>query len=43
MKTLKLYVRNTARPEVTVVEGYVKEECIGFITEYLERFDTVYK
>jgi hypothetical protein len=35
MKTLKSYVRNTARPKATMAEGYVKEECIGFITEYL--------
>jgi hypothetical protein len=26
-----------------MAEGYVKEECIGFITEYLERFDTIHK
>jgi hypothetical protein len=35
MKILKSYVRNTARPKATMAEGYVKEECIGFITEYL--------
>jgi hypothetical protein len=35
MKTLKNYVRNTARPEASMAEGYVKDECIGFITEYL--------
>jgi hypothetical protein len=32
MKTLKNYVRNTARPEASMAEGYVKDECIGFIT-----------
>jgi hypothetical protein len=36
MKTLKGYVRNMARPEASMAEGYVKEECIGFVTEYLK-------
>jgi hypothetical protein len=43
MKTLKGYVRNMARPEASMAEGYVKEECIGFITEYLQRFDVVHR
>jgi hypothetical protein len=43
IKTLKSYIRNTARPEATMAEGYVKEECIGFITKYLERFDAVHR
>jgi hypothetical protein len=41
MKTLKGYVRNMARPEASMAEGYVKEECFGFVTEYLQRFDVV--
>jgi hypothetical protein len=41
MKTLKGYVWNMARPEASMAEGYVKEECIGFVTEYLQRFDVV--
>jgi hypothetical protein len=41
MKTLKGYVRNMARLEASMAEGYVKEECIGFVTEYLQRFDVV--
>jgi hypothetical protein len=41
MKTLKGYVRNMARPEASMVEGYVKDECIGFVMEYLQRFDVV--
>jgi hypothetical protein len=41
MKTLKNYVRNTARPEASMAEGYVKDECIGFITEYLQRFAVI--
>jgi hypothetical protein len=43
MKTLKGYVRNMARPEASMAEGYVKEECIGFVTEYLQRFDVVHR
>jgi hypothetical protein len=43
MKTLKGYVRNMAQPEASMVEGYSKEEYFGFITEYLHRFDVVYK
>jgi hypothetical protein len=39
MKTLKGYVRNMARLEASMAEGYVKDECIGFVTEYLQRFD----
>jgi hypothetical protein len=41
MKTLKGYVRNMARPEASMAEGYVKDECIEFVTEYLQRFDVV--
>jgi hypothetical protein len=43
MKTLKGYVRNMARPEASMVEGYVKYECIGFVIEYLQRFDVMHK
>ena len=39
MKTLKNHVRNMARPEACMVEGYLKDECIGFITEYLQSFE----
>jgi hypothetical protein len=41
MKTLKHYVRNMARPEASMAEGYVKDECLGFITEYMQRFEVV--
>ena len=41
MKTLKEYVRNTARPEACMAEGYVRDECLGFTTEYLQRFEVV--
>jgi hypothetical protein len=43
MKTLKGYVWNMARPEASMAEGYLKDECIGFVTEYLQRFDVVHK
>ena len=39
MKVLKNHVRNMARPKACMVEGYLKDECIGFITEYLQRFE----
>ena len=38
MKTLKNQVRNMARPEACMAEGYLKDECIGFIMEYLQSF-----
>jgi hypothetical protein len=41
MKTLKNYVKNMARLEASMAEGYLKDECIGFITEYLQRFEAV--
>jgi hypothetical protein len=41
MKTLKNYVQNMARPKASMAEGYLKDECIGFITEYLQRFDAI--
>jgi hypothetical protein len=30
-----------ARPEASMAEGYIKDKCIGFVTEYLQRFDVV--
>ena len=41
MKTLKQYVRNMARPEACMAEGYARDECLGFITEYFQRFEVV--
>jgi hypothetical protein len=35
MKTLKGYVKNKARPEGNMVEGYAIEEALGFCIEYL--------
>jgi hypothetical protein len=43
MKTLKGYMRNMARPEACMAEEYLKDECIGFVTEYLQRFDVVHR
>jgi hypothetical protein len=42
MKTLKEYVRNMAQPKASMAEGYLKDECLGFVTEYLQRFDVVH-
>ena len=41
MKTLKHYVRNMARPEACMVEGYARDECLCFIIEYLHKFEVV--
>jgi hypothetical protein len=30
-----------ARPEASMAEGYIQDECLGFVTEYLQRFDVV--
>jgi hypothetical protein len=43
MKTLKGYVRNMAQPEASIVERYLKDECLGFVTKYLQRFDVVHR
>ena len=34
MKTLEQYVRNMARPEACMAEGYARDECLRFITKY---------
>ncbi|XP_010431497.1 PREDICTED: uncharacterized protein LOC104715823 [Camelina sativa] len=36
MKTLKAYVKNYARPEACMAEGYLAEECIAFCMEFLQ-------
>ena len=41
MKSLKDYIQNMARPEASMAEGYLKDEYISFITEYLQRFDAI--
>ena len=41
MKTLRHYVRNMARPKAYMAEGYARDECLGFITVYLHKFEVV--
>ena len=41
MKVLKNHVRNFARPEACMAKGYVKDECIGFVTEHLKSLSTL--
>ena len=36
MCTLKKYVRNKARPEVSMAEAYVAIECVTFYSMYLD-------
>jgi hypothetical protein len=36
MKVFKGYVCNRSRLEVSMVEGYILDEIIGFVTEYLQ-------
>jgi hypothetical protein len=38
MKVFKGYVRNRSRPEASMAEGYILDETIGFVTEYLQDF-----
>jgi len=33
MKTLKKYVHKMVRPKASMAKGYLKNECIGFITD----------
>lgn len=35
MGTLKRYVRNRSKPEGSIAQGYVAEECLSFCTLYL--------
>jgi hypothetical protein len=45
LKTFKAYVRNKARPEASMAEGYIYDKTIGFITEYMQELkmsDAVY-
>jgi hypothetical protein len=41
MGILKHYVRNRARPEGSIVEGYVTEEVVEFCIDYLARLDPI--
>lgn len=35
MKLLKRYVRTYARPEASIAQGYIKDESMGYVAEYL--------
>jgi hypothetical protein len=43
MKVLKGYVHSMARLEGSMAEGYMVEETLGFIIEYLHEFEHVCK
>ena len=38
MKTLKAYVKNFARPEACMAEGYLAGECLAFCMEFLKNY-----
>lgn len=38
MKTLKAFVKNYARPEACMAEGYLARECIAFCLEFLHNY-----
>lgn len=40
LHTLKSYVRNKSRPEGSIAEGYLAEECLSFCSMYLQGVDT---
>ncbi|XP_020081003.1 uncharacterized protein LOC109704650 isoform X2 [Ananas comosus] len=39
---LKSYVRNRAKPEGSIAEGYIAEECLTFCSRYLEGVETIF-
>jgi len=41
MKVLKDYVYSMVQPKGSMVEGYVLEETLGFVTKYLQEFEHV--
>ncbi len=41
LKMFKTYVRNRALPEACMAEGYLYDETIGFVTEYMQDFSHV--
>jgi hypothetical protein len=41
MKVFKGYVRNRSRLEASMAKGYILDETIGFVTEYLQDFHHV--
>ena len=38
--TLKRYVRNRARPEGSIAEAYIADECLTFCSRYMDDVDT---
>ena len=40
MFTLKRYVRNKSRPEGSIAEGFIAEECMIFCSRYLHDVDS---
>ncbi|WJZ97003.1 hypothetical protein VitviT2T_015639 [Vitis vinifera] len=40
LRTLKSYVRNKSRPEGSITEGYIAEECTSFHLRYLYDVET---
>ncbi|KAL5714361.1 hypothetical protein ACHQM5_016334 [Ranunculus cassubicifolius] len=40
LRTLKQYVRNKARPEGSIAEAYIDNECLTFCSMYLEGIET---
>ena len=38
-KTLKGFVRNLAKPEGSIAQGYQVEQALGFITEYMSAYN----
>ena len=40
MHTLKEFVRNKARPEGSIAEAYIADECLTFCSRYLHRAET---
>ncbi len=43
MKVLSGYVYNMSHPEGSMVEGYILDETMGFVTKYLQEFQHVSK
>ncbi len=41
MKVLKGYVCNTFQPKGSMVEGYILDDIMGFVIEYLQEFQHV--
>lgn len=38
-KTVKGFVRNLAKPEGSIAQGYQVEQALGFITEYMSEYN----